>query len=285
MKQRVITGIIFFIVMLAILVPAYWYPIISLGLALLIGAVSLHELIKAMKHGGFKPSVPLIVVGFLLMPLMIVLGKFLIKDLFITTTLYGCLSLMFALATAILPQTFDPDKKLKDSLYSVLSFLYVSFPLYCLCATALFFEHGWFYLIVGIASSWVSDTLAYFTGVLLGKHKIVPHISPKKTWEGCIGGAVFTGIFMVLYFGLIVYDIHPVNLGRVPFMLLMFFFGILISAMSQIGDWLASSIKRAVDIKDYGNFMPGHGGMLDRFDSVFFTLPIAFIMAIVSIYI
>ena len=282
MKQRVITGIIFLVVMLAILIPAYWFPLISVALALLVGTVSSVELYKALEHGGHRPSAAIIVVGELIMPVVVLIGHFLINDVFVTTTIYATAILMYCLAAAILPQTFDPNRNLKGSLMGVLSILYISFPLYCLCATALFFEKGWFFMLVGIASSWVSDTLAYFTGVLFGKHKIVPHISPKKTWEGCIGGAFFTGVFMALFFWLI--DIHSGHMGLIPFLVVMFFFGIVISAMSQIGDWLASSIKRAVDIKDYGNFMPGHGGMLDRFDSVLFTLPIAFVMAIVSPY-
>ena len=79
--------------------------------------------------------------------------------------------------------------------------------------------------------------------------------------------------------------IDDIKLDRIPFMIIMFLFGLVISAMSQIGDWLASAIKRSVGIKDYGKFMPGHGGMIDRFDSVFFTLPIALCIAILSMYI
>ena len=90
---------------------------------------------------------------------------------------------------------------------------------------------------------------------------------------------------MMLYFGFVVYEIDDIKVDRIVFMAIIFAFGIVISAMSQIGDWLASSIKRAVNIKDYGNFMPGHGGMLDRFDSVLFTLPIALCIAILNIYI
>ena len=266
--------------MLAILIPAYWYPLIAVALALIVGTVSSVELYKALEHGGHRPSAGMIVVGDLIMPVVVLVGYFCIHDLYKTTTLYITLTLMFCLAAAILLQTFDTKRNLKGSLMAVLSILYLSFPLYCMCATSLFFDHGWYFMMIGIFSSWVSDTLAYFTGVLFGKHKIVPHISPKKTWEGCIGGAFFTGVFMVLFF-VIFNDIIDVSLGKVPFLVLMFFFGFIISAMSQIGDWLASSIKRAVDIKDYGNFMPGHGGMLDRFDSVMFTTPIAFLMAIV----
>lgn len=282
MKQRVITGIVFLIVMLAIIIPAYWVPLIAVGLALIIGSVSTHEMIKAMKSGGIKPASKMIVLGELIALAIVLIGNFVIKDVFVTTTIFGVVMLSYCLGLAIIPQIISPEDKLFFDLSSVCTVLYISFPLYCLCATALYFENGWFYLVVGIGASWVSDTLAYFTGVLFGKHKIVPHISPKKTWEGCIGGAFFCALVLMFYFGYVVYDIDGISINRWAFMAAMFVFGILFSAMSQIGDWLASSVKRAVGIKDYGNFMPGHGGMLDRFDSVFFTLPIAFIIALVS---
>lgn len=285
MKQRVITGAIFLIVMLAIMAAAYFFPLVAVLLAIVVGTVSTYELIKAVKNGNFKPSTALIIIGEVLMLAVVLLGWYFEWGLFLTTTLYCMITFMLSLGMGIIPQIADPEAKLKDSLVSICSMLYISFPMYCHCAIALFFDKGWFYLIVGLFSSWVSDTCAYFTGVLFGKHKIVPHISPKKTWEGCIGGAFFCAIFMMLYFGFVVYEIDDIKVDRIVFMAIIFAFGIVISAMSQIGDWLASSIKRAVNIKDYGNFMPGHGGMLDRFDSVLFTLPIALCIAILNIYI
>ncbi|MBP5261682.1 MAG: phosphatidate cytidylyltransferase, partial [Clostridiales bacterium] len=254
MKQRVITGIIFLIVMLAFCVGFYFVPFIAVVLALIVGSVSTYEIIKAMKHGGYHPSHILMIIGEALGLIVLLCGWFFDLGIFLTSTIFLMILLMYCLGMAIYPQILKPDSKLKDSIVSIAAMMYVVFPMFCLCAMALFFEHGWLYLIVGLFASWVSDTFAYFTGVLIGKHKIVPHISPKKTWEGCIGGAIFCGIFMALYFGFIVYMIDDIKLDRVPFMIIMFLFGLVISAMSQIGDWLASSIKRSVDIKDYGNF-------------------------------
>ncbi|MCR5618261.1 MAG: phosphatidate cytidylyltransferase [Clostridiales bacterium] len=285
MKQRVITGLLFLIVMLAFCAGFYFVPFVAVILALIVGSVSTYEIIKALKSGGYKPSYILMIIGEVIGLLVLLSGWFFDLGIFLTSTLFMMILLMYCLGMAIFPQIAKPEAKLKDSVTSVAAMLYVAFPMYCLCAMALFFEHGWLYLIVGLFASWVSDTFAYFTGVLLGKHKIVPHISPKKTWEGCIGGAVFCGLFMALYFGFIVYMIDDIKIGRILFMAIMFLFGLIISAMSQIGDWLASAIKRSVDIKDYGKFLPGHGGMLDRFDSVFFTLPIALCIAILSMYI
>ena len=285
MKQRVITGLIFLIVMLAFVVGFYFVPFSAVILALIVGTVSTIEIIKALKSGGYKPSNVLMIIGEVIGLAVLLSGWFFDLGIFVTTTLFFLVMLMYSLGMAIFPQIAKPEAILKDSVTSIAAMMYIAFPMYCLCAMALFFEHGWLYLVVGLFASWVSDTCAYFTGVLLGKHKIVPHISPKKTWEGCIGGAFFCGVFFVLYFGILVYMIDDIKLDRIPFMIIMFLFGLVISAMSQIGDWLASAIKRSVGIKDYGKFMPGHGGMIDRFDSVFFTLPIALCIAILSMYI
>lgn len=112
--------------------------------------------------------------------------------------------------------------------------------------------------------AWVSDTFAYFTGRLLGKHKLIPEVSPKKTVEGAVGGIVFTAIAYVIY-GVII----GVTGGTTYVLLAVL--GALISVVSQIGDLIASVVKRYYGIKDYGKLFPGHGGVMDRFDSVIAT--------------
>ena len=129
------------------------------------------------------------------------------------------------------------------------------------------------YLLVFIGA-WVTDTFAYFCGMLLGrggKHKLIPDVSPKKTWEGSIGGVIFCMLSMVI-FGLIVNRISDFEANY----LLLLIAGLLISIVSQIGDLCMSVIKRTYGIKDYGKLFPGHGGVLDRFDS---TLAVAVILA------
>ena len=129
------------------------------------------------------------------------------------------------------------------------------------------------YLLVFIGA-WVTDTFAYFCGILLGrggKHKLIPDVSPKKTWEGSIGGVIFCMLSMVI-FGLIVNRISDFEANY----LLLLIAGLLISIVSQIGDLCMSVIKRTYGIKDYGKLFPGHGGVLDRFDS---TLAVAVILA------
>ncbi len=130
--------------------------------------------------------------------------------------------------------------------------------------------HGIFLLVLALVSAWSADSGAYFAGVLFGKHKLCPEISPKKTVEGFVGGIV--GCVIILEAVTLVYAkcIAPqtvVSYGAVALL------AALASVISVVGDLSFSLLKRHYGIKDYGNIMPGHGGVLDRFDSVIFVAP------------
>ncbi len=134
-------------------------------------------------------------------------------------------------------------------------------------------ENGIVLVLLPFLAAWLTDTFAYFTGVLIGKHHIVPRISPKKTLEGCIGGTVLcTAASLALI--PIVRSIWQIDLD-LPCLLIIVFIS---SVISQFGDLSMSYIKRGVGIKDYGKLMPGHGGVLDRFDSVLFSAPVVEIL-------
>lgn len=282
MRQRVITGIIFTIVIVSIVLPMYYLPIISMLFAAIVGVVSIVEMIKALKAGQMKPATSMMAFGMVLTFACALVGYF-TKNALLAITIYSLVMMMLSFAIGITPQIFSKEKDLITSgVASASAMLYVTFPLICLMVTSMCFVNGWYYVVMALFAPWISDTFAYFTGVTMGKHKIVPHISPKKTWEGCIGGAIGCAVVVMLYIGLLVYDIEGINTSRTIMMVIAFVFGLFISVFSQIGDWLASSIKRLVGIKDFGSFMPGHGGMLDRFDSVFFTLPIGLGLALIS---
>ncbi|AQS03839.1 phosphatidate cytidylyltransferase [Clostridium beijerinckii] len=130
--------------------------------------------------------------------------------------------------------------------------------------------HGEFLVWIIFIGSWLSDTAAFYSGKLFGKHKLSPKVSPKKTIEGSIGGlvgaTVFTGIF-----GMVVQ--RYVNIMPIYN---YFIIGILCGLFGQLGDLVASSIKRYVGVKDYSNLIPGHGGVLDRFDSIIFAAAAVF---------
>jgi phosphatidate cytidylyltransferase len=139
-------------------------------------------------------------------------------------------------------------------------------------------ENGALLVWLIFISSWGSDTCAYCVGIKMGKHKITPKLSPKKTLEGCIGGVLGAGLIGFLYAAVFMKDIGNVTNPQLVFALIC----AASSVISQIGDLAASAIKREYDIKDYGTLIPGHGGILDRFDSVLFTAPIVYFLAMTA---
>ena len=122
---------------------------------------------------------------------------------------------------------------------------------------------GVYLFLLTFIGAWMTDIFAYFCGMAFGKHKLIPDVSPKKTVEGSIGGIVFCVLGYIIY-GLIVSNCFEVDMN----IFALGVFGAIISVVSQIGDLAASLIKREYGIKDYGSLFPGHGGVLDRFDSV-----------------
>ena len=135
---------------------------------------------------------------------------------------------------------------------------------------------GLFYVIASLAIPWFADGGAYFGGSFLGKHKLCPKISPKKTVEGAVSG-VIVGTIVPLVEGVIFtqfFFAEGVTISYINFIII----GFLGSLISILGDLSFSLIKRSCNIKDYGSLIPGHGGMLDRFDSVIFTAPLIMIL-------
>ncbi|MEZ3472523.1 MAG: phosphatidate cytidylyltransferase [Lachnospiraceae bacterium] len=122
-------------------------------------------------------------------------------------------------------------------------------------------------------SSWISDTFAYLAGVMLGRHKLAPVLSPKKSVEGSVGGIVGAALFGALFGAYL-----DTTLGQEQYVMILAVVGGVGSVISQVGDLAASAIKRNHEIKDYGNLIPGHGGIMDRFDSVIFTAPITYFL-------
>lgn len=135
-----------------------------------------------------------------------------------------------------------------------------------------FGTNGQYYYLLCFLGPWVTDSFAYFTGVFFGRHKLIPEISPKKTIEGSIGGIVFCVASFVV-FGLVVGRIT----GNSPNYLVLGALGFLVAVVAQLGDLLASLIKREHGAKDYSRIFPGHGGVMDRFDSVIASAPLLLI--------
>ena len=148
---------------------------------------------------------------------------------------------------------------------------------------------GIFLLVLSCAVAWLADTGAYFTGVFFGKHKLCPKISPKKTVEGAIGGVLGTMVFGVLV--TVIYSIAAdrmeeftrSNIG-VSMYVIIALLACVAAVLGIYGDLFASVVKRQCGIKDYGTIFPGHGGILDRFDSVMFIAPFVTMVVIAVFY-
>ncbi len=194
-------------------------------------------------------------------------------------TIVFLLVLVFIAIMSVYVFTF-PKYNAASAAYSFFGFFYVSVMLGFIWHTRML-DGGIYIVWLIFFCSWFCDVFAYCTGMLIGKHKLAPVLSPKKSIEGAIGGIVFPTIFGALYGWCInryAFAGFPVAACAVV--------TLIGTIVSQIGDLSASAIKRNFGIKDYGNIIPGHGGVLDRFDSVIFTAPMIYFTAeyILKIY-
>lgn len=153
---------------------------------------------------------------------------------------------------------------------------FVSFPMCCMIFIKnLDAQLGTIYMVIALCSAWLADSGAYFVGTFCGKHKLCPEISPKKTIEGFIGGLISNGILLCVF--VLVYSKFFAPTDLAVNYVSTFIMGIITGAIGTVGDLTASLIKRQCNIKDFGKIMPGHGGILDRFDSVLFVVPFVFL--------
>lgn len=140
-------------------------------------------------------------------------------------------------------------------------------------------ENGIYLVWIIYISAWVCDTCAYFAGSLLGKHKLTPVLSPKKSVEGAVGGVLGA----MIAGGILGYFYYRNISGNLPVILMFMAITGVGAVVSMFGDLAASAIKRNNNIKDYGKIIPGHGGVMDRFDSVFFTAPMVYFLMVLFI--
>lgn len=134
-------------------------------------------------------------------------------------------------------------------------------------------EAGGFYVFFVFVGAWTTDTGAYLVGNAIGKHKLIVKVSPKKTVEGSVGAVIICGLCFVLT-AFIMDSFFDINVNYLGFLIL----GLFTSVIAQIGDLSASLIKRTFNVKDFGSILPGHGGIMDRFDSVLFVSPFLYIV-------
>lgn len=269
MKQRIITAIV--LVLIAIPICVFSSTAIFPIAISFLSVVGVYELLGCMKtRKNLFISVPLYVMA-VAAPLCVRYLKDIIfahpEKIVLGLLVYA----LYLLALWIISYEKDQQVDMNIYLTSVLVSLYIigAFSSVVMIRDA---SHGEFYLYFIFIGAWVTDVFAYFSGRLFGKHKLMPNTSPKKTIEGSIGGMAFCVIIFVAYAAVInQFTASDISLWLVAIA------GLLSSVVSQIGDLSMSVIKRTYGIKDYGKLFPGHGGVLDRFDSI---LAVSIILAI-----
>lgn len=191
------------------------------------------------------------------------------------TDLVVMLAIAFLIVLMMIYVFAYPKYRSEQVMLAFFGLFYVAFMLSYVYQIRML-PQGAFVVWLVFICSWGSDTCAYCVGMLLGKHKMAPKLSPKKSVEGAVGGVVGAALLGAGYAAAINHFAAGVHANVLQYAIICGV-GALIS---MVGDLAASAIKRNHDIKDYGNLIPGHGGILDRFDSVIFTAPIIYYMAI-----
>ncbi|KAA9025845.1 phosphatidate cytidylyltransferase [Niallia endozanthoxylica] len=255
MKQRIITAIIFGAILISLTLMG-GIPFVIL--AYLFASIAVYELLKMRKLKLFSISgmITLFALWIFLIPEKyqvfferIQLTK--VEVLLVTVLL------LFAY-TVVTKNRFTYD----DVAFSIMAILYIGMGFYYFIETR---EEGLVYIFYSLFIIWATDSGAYFTGRAMGKRKLWPDISPNKTVEGFFGG-IFSAVIVSIPFGLFAdMDTSVILLAIVT---------IFLSIFGQIGDLVESALKRHYHVKDSGNILPGHGGILDRFDSLLFVWPL-----------
>lgn len=262
MKTRIITGVVCGALLIGILLLP---PLVTYCAFALIAAVAVWEMFGVL---GVRSHLLLTAASMALALATPFFGWF-GNPLFIGVTVAAYLLLLIA------NQLFCHETlNVKDTGVAVFMTMLLSVGISAVAYCRTVNDYGLFYLLLCLFIAWMSDIGAYFAGSFFGKHKLCPKISPKKTVEGFIGGWLFsvgaTVGFAYLYDLLVLPEgVHPVYWQIAVLAFVM-------CPLSVVGDLFASVIKRQTGAKDYGNIMPGHGGMMDRFDSVLFIAPLVF---------
>lgn len=265
MLQRILSGAILFVFFLAVVVFNQSFPLALNIVVALISAVAVFEVTKAL---GLEKKLFLLVPALAAAAAVPFFGGNEVKYL-----IY-CIYTLFAFA-AMLIYHHETSFKEVAVLYSMV--VLIPCALQALVSIrSLSASHGMFYVLIAVLAAWVSDVGAFFAGTFFGKHKLCPEISPKKTVEGVIGGVV-VNVAVIMLSGLFFSQVFYGGEKQVNY-LVLFLIGFFGTFVSILGDLSFSMIKRSCHIKDFGQVIPGHGGVLDRFDSVIFTAPFVFFL-------
>jgi len=277
LKTRVISAVIG----LSLLTAAVVISDETLAVAVFVLSIAaIHEFYSSMSNAGYKPVK---IAGYLMCLIILLIGfanlittnfhvigltgKSAIMTKYLEYILFGIFA--FILILYSLPVFIHSKYNMADISVTLYGIFYVVF-LFAFIVLTRNLEHGAYLIWLIFIGAWSTDTFAYFGGKTLGNKKLAPVISPKKTIAGSISGIIGC-ILTIAVYGLLLQK----YLSYIPFYHYIII-GTLCGIISQIGDLVASSIKRYTKIKDYGYIIPGHGGVLDRFDSVLFTAPVVY---------
>lgn len=259
MKKRVLTAVVLVIaVVVLFLIPDFLSRYVIAVAAGIMAALAYKETLGLKE--SHKPYPPYIaVLGFICMELMVFNS---IDSSYIYNGVsFAMLGLTFLLLT--IPAIFDKKGKYttKEAFHLIGTTIFIG--LFFNLVMLLFNGNKWLFLYLLLVST-MTDTFAMLIGCLIGKHKLIPDVSPKKSVEGSIAGSlVGTAIASIYYFNVV-----ESNIGIIALIMMT----LLLTVLGQIGDLFFSKIKRENGIKDFSNLMPGHGGILDRFDSLVFIM-------------
>ncbi len=268
MKQRIITAAILIVILFAALF-FYYTPVFNVIVSI-ICMMATYEILHAY---GLLKNIPLSIVNFAFSALV---PFFMMQGLS-----HYVMPITFVYVIAQFIVVIADSKRVMVS--QVATMFFTTFVTSFAFSTIAYMkvvhpQHSMFYCFIMFIAAWITDSGAYFTGRLLGKHKMAPYISPHKTWEGAVGGVLASTIGAVIA-GLVYQAICSSSgtMVEIDFLLLALT-GCAASIIGELGDLSASCIKRQCNIKDFGSIMPGHGGILDRFDSLMFVAPFVFLV-------
>lgn len=265
-KTRFISGIILVIILLVLGITGGNVLLAGLGVVSLVGMYELYRIFHIEKSG-------MGILGYIVCLCWYYFGmKF---EVGTNLNILFLFSMILLIALMFVYVFRFPKFKVDQVMAAYFGFFYVAVMLSCIYLTRML-SNGKYLLWLIFLCSWGCDTCAYCVGMLIGKHKMAPVLSPKKSVEGAVGGVVGAALLTVIYC-FIFKEAMSITTTRIWVLAGISAVGALIS---MVGDLAASAIKRNYEIKDYGTLIPGHGGILDRFDSVIFTAPIIYFMAL-----
>lgn len=283
MKTRVITAVVFVIVLIGVFL-LFNTPLFNLIFAA-ICLIAIHELYKAFQ---FSPKTLFIYIGFIPMVLIMMLSGYEPIQKFIMPICY--LFLLFIVFCVVLGVKKISFEKIGGMTVFSAIIVFCFFSLVNLKVLLPRETYGYdavYFCALILAYAWGGDTAAYFAGAAFGKRKLAPDVSPKKTVEGAIGGvvgSVLLGIVITLIYMLVFRQSISFGVLNWIYYLVVAGFGVIASLLGILGDLFASAVKRQCGIKDFGTIFPGHGGVLDRFDSVMLIAPLVALAVRISFY-